>query len=189
MINEVHVNADPNTISTLDEPVLQTLLRDAKAIGRKLVVVVCPPLGKEKELRDWDLWGPLFLCLILASILTINASDDQGAAVFSAVFIFVWLGGLVVTINAKLLGSKIMFFQTYCAMGYCLAPICLGALFCCVIPWFLVNLVLCVVTWVWACWAALRFFRNTVSADREVLVVYPVGLFYIFFSWMVLVGV
>lgn len=189
MMNEVHVSADPDTISTLDEPVLQTLARDAKAIGRKLVVVVCPPLGDEKELRDWDLWGPLFLCLLLASVLTVNASDDQGAVVFSAVFIFVWLGGLVVTVNAKLLGSKIMFFQTYCAMGYCLAPICIAALFCWVIPWFFVNLVLSLLAWAWACWASLRFFRNTVSEDREVLVVYPVGLFYLFFTWMVLVGV
>lgn len=188
-MNESYVNANPDTISTLDEPVLDTLARDAKAIGRKLVVVVCPPLGDEKELRDWDLWGPLFLCLILASILTINADGKQNSVIFSAVFIFVWLGGFVVTMNAKFLGGKVMFFQTYCAMGYCLAPTCVCALLCWVVPWFFVNLVICALTWAWSCWAALRFFRNTVSEDKEVLVVYPVGLFYLFFTWMILVGV
>lgn len=188
-MNEVHVNANPETISTLDEPVLTTLARDAKAIGRKLVVVVCPPLGDERELRDWDLWGPLFLCLILASILTINANSDQGSIIFAAVFVFVWVGVLVVTLNAKLLGSKLMFLQTYCAMGYCLAPMCVSALICWVVPWFFVNMVVCILTWAWSCWAALRLFRKTVSEDREVLAVYPVALFYFFFTWMVLVGV
>ncbi|KPI83026.1 terbinafine resistance locus protein (yip1) (HTBF) [Leptomonas seymouri] len=188
-MNESYVNADPDTISTLDEPVLDTLTRDAKAIGRKLVAVVYPPLGDEKDLRDWDLWGPLFLCLILSSILTINADKQQGSIIFSAVFIFVWLGGLVVTLNAKFLGSSVMFFQTYCAMGYCLAPICVAALFCWVMPFFLVNLFVCALMWGWSCWAALRFFRNTVPEDREALVVYPVGLFYLFFTWMIIVGV
>lgn len=188
-MQEQYVHADPATISTLDEPVLETLARDAKAIGRKLVVVVCPPLGDERELRDWDLWGPLFLCLILASILTLNADKNQSSLIFSGVFIFVWLGGFVVTMNAKFLGSNVMFFQTYCAMGYCLAPTCVCALLCWVVPWFFVNLVICALTWAWSCWAALRFFHKSVGEDREVLVVYPVALFYLFFTWMILVGV
>jgi hypothetical protein len=30
---------------------------------------------KSKELRDWDLWGPLLLCLMLA--LTLSLSSDE----------------------------------------------------------------------------------------------------------------
>ncbi|EPY43772.1 terbinafine resistance locus protein (yip1) [Angomonas deanei] len=143
---EVFVEASHEQISTLDEPVKDTLLRDLKAIGRKMVVVVYPPFGDDRELREWDLWGPLLLCLLLAIILAVKAGQDQKALVFSAVFLWVWLGAAVVTLNAKFLGSTISFFQTVCVMGYCLTPLFLGALLVLVIPIFFINLVIVMAT-------------------------------------------
>ena len=49
---------------TLDEPVRDTLLRDARHVGAKLYRVVVP-FGSQTatldQLRDWDLWGPLLV--------------------------------------------------------------------------------------------------------------------------------
>ena len=59
-----------------------------------------------------DLWGPLVLCLLLSIILSFNAPDDQKALVFAAVFVIVWLGSAIVTVNALLLGGNLSFFQT-----------------------------------------------------------------------------
>ena len=39
-----------------------------------------------------------------------------------------WGGSFVVTINTKLLGGHISFFQCVCVLGYCIFPIVLGAL-------------------------------------------------------------
>lgn len=83
--------------STLDEPVLHTLARDAKAVGLKVGQVLWPRTGSE-SLRDWDLWGPLVFCLALALFLSITAPDDQSTAVFSGIFVLVWLGEAVVTV-------------------------------------------------------------------------------------------
>lgn len=189
MMSEIHVEATHEAISTLDEPIKETILRDVKAIGKKVLVVVFPPLSNNQELRDWDLWGPLVLCLMLAIILASAADFEQGGLIFSAVFVLVWIGGLGVTLNAKFLKSQISFFQTICVMGYCLAPICAGALFCLFIPWLWMRFITMIGMWAWACWAALRFFRGTTEPEREMLVVYPVALFYTFISWMVMVGV
>ncbi|KAH9593438.1 Yip1 domain [Trypanosoma melophagium] len=175
--------------STLDEPIMNTILRDAIAIGRKLLIVLVPPMGSEKELRDWDLWGPLLLCLLLAIILAGTAGENQGGLIFSAVFVLVWVGASVVTLNAKFLGSKVSFFQTVCVMGYCLAPLCIGAFLALLVHVFWVVLVVSCAVWFWSCWAALRFFRGSVVPQREMLVVYPVGLFYFFMTWMVVAGV
>lgn len=58
-----------SSMQTLDEPVMTTLLRDVRKIGIKLRYVLVPS-GSEsealKELRNWDLWGPLLLCLVLS---------------------------------------------------------------------------------------------------------------------------
>lgn len=42
-----------------------------------------------KQLKDWDLWGPLLVCLLLSIFLSVDAGS-QGALVFSAVFLVVW---------------------------------------------------------------------------------------------------
>ena len=46
--------------------------------------------------------------------MTYSAKDDQTALVFAAVFVIVWVGAGVVTLNAALLGGKMSaFVQLY----------------------------------------------------------------------------
>jgi hypothetical protein len=45
-----------------------------------------------RELREWDLWGPLVLCLALSIILSLSAPAGQSALVFASVFATVWAG-------------------------------------------------------------------------------------------------
>ena len=180
--------AAPQTASTLDEPILATVARDLRAIGRKMLIVALPPLGGENELRDWDLWGPLLLCCILAMILGGAASSDQSGVVFSSVFVLIWLGSALVTINAKFLGGNVSFFQTVCVMGYCIAPMVGASIIAVIFKNFVVSLLLAIIAWIWATYASLRFFRGTVKPEREGLVVFPICLFYFFISWMMAVG-
>lgn len=58
------------------------------------------------ELRDWDLWGPFFLCMCLAVILSFNA-HDEASVVFSVIFVIVWVGAAVITVNGQLLGGRL----------------------------------------------------------------------------------
>eukprot|EP00529_Nitzschia_sp_RCC80_P032792 CAMPEP_0113482212 /NCGR_PEP_ID=MMETSP0014_2-20120614/22802_1 /TAXON_ID=2857 /ORGANISM="Nitzschia sp." /LENGTH=232 /DNA_ID=CAMNT_0000375721 /DNA_START=95 /DNA_END=789 /DNA_ORIENTATION=+ /assembly_acc=CAM_ASM_000159 len=138
-------------LSTLDEPVRETIMRDVRAVGSKLKVVLLPmdksiPYGgysgvsqseniemtdRDKEiimrLKEWDLWGPLIVCLALAVLLSFKAPAGQAALVFAAVFCAVWFGSAVVTINAQLLGGTISFFQSVCVLGYCVFPMTIAA--------------------------------------------------------------
>ena len=63
----VTLNADDS--STLDEPIKETFLRDAKAIGSKFKQIFLPTQSKQELLRDWDLWGPLIICVVLAFLM------------------------------------------------------------------------------------------------------------------------
>ena len=53
-----------------------------------------------------DLWGPLLLCLMLSLCLSYYTKSDDGALVFEIVFVIVWLGAAIVSINGQLLGGK-----------------------------------------------------------------------------------
>ena len=88
-------------------------------VGYKLKYVLNPKLQEEgaKELRNCifislqigDLWGPLLLCLLLA--LTLSVSSSQGADVmFGTIFVIIWAGAVIITINAKLLRGKMFEF-------------------------------------------------------------------------------
>lgn len=80
-----------------------------------------------QRLKDWDLWGPLVVCLALAVLLSFKAPVGQASLVFAAVFCAVWVGSAVVTVNAQLLGGTISFFQSVCVLGYCVFPLTLAS--------------------------------------------------------------
>ena len=54
-----------------------------------------------QKLKEWDLWGPLMVCLTLSIMMSITAPPDQAALVFAGVFVLVWCGAAVVTVNAQ----------------------------------------------------------------------------------------
>ena len=94
---------------TLNEPVSVTIMRDLRRVGKKLATVLLPMQAEAetlRELRDWDLWGPLLLCLALSIITSWRAPAGQQSLVFASVFVLVWVGAAVVTLNGQLLGGK-----------------------------------------------------------------------------------
>ena len=116
--------------NTLDESILTTILRDLSLIYTKLKFVVMPYISKDKKsyhIKQWDLWGPLLLNLILACTLAIN-SDDKGQMII-LIFVVFWMGGVILFLNANFLGVNTSIFQIFCLLGYCLFPLDVCAIF------------------------------------------------------------
>jgi len=65
--------------------------------------------------------------LINTSILNLGMETQDKGKSFGVLFIIMWGGAFVVTINTKLLGGHISFFQCVCVLGYCVFPIVLAA--------------------------------------------------------------
>lgn len=162
-------------------------MRDVNAIVEKLKYVVSPRARDDagSGLRDWDLWGPLFLCLILSITLWLQASD-QKQLVFSLVYVVVWLGAVVVTLNALLLGGNISFFQSVCVLGYCIFPIDVAAILCAVLPWTFIRLIIVGCALYLSTGASSRFMAQVVKEEKKWLALYPVFLFYVSLGWLVL---
>lgn len=135
--------------------------------------------------------GPLIICLSLSVILSFKAPSNESALVFASVFCLVWLGSMVVTINAQLLGGTISFFQSVCVLGYCVFPMMLAALIIGVLRltpisfvWF--DLIWLSLSFLWATRSSSVFIASYVSKQRRFLAVFPVLFFYIFLGWMIL---
>ncbi|XP_074657865.1 protein YIPF6-like [Tubulanus polymorphus] len=187
---------DEDTLSTLDEPVKDTVLRDMKAVGVKFFHVFYPKESK-KLLREWDLWGPLVLCVFLAMMLqgsTERANDlNDGGPQFAEVFVIYWVGAVIVTLNTKLLGGSISFFQSVCVLGYCVLPLTIALIFCRIIlvaghttALFVVRLILVLIAFCWSTFASTAFLGDSQPPHRKGLAVYPIFLFYFVISWLII---
>ncbi|TNY17019.1 Yip1 domain-containing protein [Rhodotorula diobovata] len=173
---------------TLDEPVSETIMRDLRTIGNKIVQVLHPTSGNA-VLQDWDLWGPLIFCLTLAILLSTNAPADQSLPIFTGVFVIVWAGSVVVTLNAKLLGGKVSFFQSLCVLGYCIFPLDLAALVAVFVKMLWIRLPICAATFAWSVWAAVNFLGGTrLEQDRAVLAVFPLFMLFFLLAWMTMLS-
>ncbi|RKP09124.1 putative terbinafine resistance locus protein YIP1 [Thamnocephalis sphaerospora] len=174
-------------LDTLDEPVAETIKRDVLNVWKKLLQVLLPS-GSQDVLRNWDLWGPLMLCLSLAILLSLSAPTEQSAAIFTGIFVIIWCGSAVVTLNAKLLGGQISFFQSVCVLGYCVFPLVVAALISFFISLFVVRLLCGMIGFAWATYASVGFLSDPSLANRRLLAVYPIGLFYFVIAWMVVIS-
>ncbi|KAL7566298.1 hypothetical protein ACA910_013624 [Epithemia clementina (nom. ined.)] len=145
-----------------------------------------------QSLKDWDLWGPLILCLSLSVLLSLKAPKKDSSLVFAAVFCSVWAGGSVVTINAQLLGGTISFFQSLCVMGYSTFPLVIaafiiGCLKIFINTWVWFDLLFVVPGYLWSVRVSAVFLGLYIKQERRFLALYPVFFYYSFLSWMILV--
>ena len=123
-------NSDSIKSNTLDETILETIIRDLLLIYTKLKFVVIPYGSRDKKshhIKQWDLWGPLILNLILACTLALNSEDKSQMIIL--IFGIFWIGGVVLFLNANFLGVKASIFQIFCLLGYCLFPLDISAIF------------------------------------------------------------
>jgi len=184
--------------ATLDEPVFTTIWRDVKRVLQKLFHVMVPrTFSRESQgidaLRDWDLWGPLIICLLLSIFLYVGsgfqtATDDTKAAIFAASFVIVWAGAGIITLNSYLLGGTLGFFQSVCIIGYCVFPLMVAAFLCLIWNNIIFRCVIVLVMLVWSVTACVGFFAGVVPEGRKALALYPVVLFYLVLGWMIVLA-
>nr|CAH8848237.1 unnamed protein product [Trichobilharzia regenti] len=183
------------SLTLLDEPIRDTILRSARAVGQKFAYVLVPRQG-QGLLKEWDLWGPLVLCLIMSTLL--HSSNAEGSEhsgpEFAQVFVIFWLGSAIVTLNSKLLGGAVSFLQTVCVLGYCILPLVIGLVICRVLSLtssnsllvFIIRLLIVISGLIYSSYASFIFVHPTLPKNRVALSVYPIVLFYVFLSWLVI---
>ncbi|XP_077861481.1 protein YIPF6-like isoform X2 [Saccoglossus kowalevskii] len=186
---------ESDELSTLDEPVVITVKRDLKAVGIKFFHVLWPKQSKTL-LREWDLWGPLILCILLGMMLQGSSADDNsdGGPQFAEVFVIVTGGAIIVTLNSQLLGGTISFFQSVCVLGYCVLPLNVALIVCRLVllapeqttALFVIRFAIVFVGFVWSTFASMAFLADSQPINRKALAVYPICLFYFIIGWMIL---
>ena len=176
-----------NDKGTLDESVQTTINRDLKLIYNKLKLVINPLIPKEKkynQIKQWDLWGPLLLNLILAFTLTLNTKEK--GQITSLIFIIFWLGGAIIYLNNQFLGVNASIFQMFCLLGYCLFPLNIAALIITLINFNdMIRLILVGCACFMAIYSSSDYLKIITNNEQRYLVLYPCILFYLYISWLV----
>ena len=95
--------------NTLNEPICTSLKREFFRIYNKTSYSILPRCfpSKNANLKQWDLWGPLFYTLLLSFFLSNSKDTEEMSKTFVLVFVLMWVGGVVITINTILLGAHV----------------------------------------------------------------------------------
>ena len=180
-------NKDKNNQGTLDESVYATVSRDFSMIYNKLKYVINPFISREMKynhIRQWDLWGPLLLNLILASTLALNTKEK--GQITSLIFIIFWLGGVAIYLNNYFLEVKASIFQIFCLLGYCLFPLNIAAIIVTIINSYdIIRLIVVGFTCFWSIYSSSDYLKAITTQDKRYLVLYPCILFYLYISWFI----
>eukprot|EP00924_Labyrinthula_sp_SR-Ha-C_P000037 snap_masked-scaffold_60-processed-gene-0.3-mRNA-1 protein AED:0.03 eAED:0.03 QI:0/-1/0/1/-1/1/1/0/206 len=201
-LDDIEENSVEENPLTIDEPINETFKRDAKSILEKLKHALHPSQDKGESLRvmrNWELWGPMIFCLCLALSLSVNSSTEDVEGVFTLVFALFWIGGFIVTLNAKLLGSFSSLLQNLCVLGYCQVPLVASSMVLSIMHYFEANfsvpfwlwelqkVALVVFALIWSTKSAAAVLGDLVGREKKTLAVYPVVLLYSSIAWMIIV--
>ena len=180
-------NKDKSNQGTLDESVYATVSRDFSMIYNKLKYVINPFISREMKynhIRQWDLWGPLLLNLILASTLALNTKEK--GQITSLIFIIFWLGGVAIYLNNYFLEVKASIFQIFCLLGYCLFPLNIAAIIVTIINSYdIIRLIVVGFTCFWSIYSSSDYLKIMINPEQRYLVLYPCILFYLYISWFI----
>jgi hypothetical protein len=166
---------------TLNESILTSLLRDLLKILFKIKFVLNPFSKNDilnKEILDWDLWGPLIFTILLSFCQSSIHKQNQ----FMLIFFIFWIGSFVIYLNGRFLGSKLSFYCFACLLGYSLVPFIIVSLpmvifkFHRVLKFLFSLFAVC-----WSSYVSFGFIKNKVNINKIFLMVYPIGMLYFFF--------
>ena len=116
-----------------------------------------------------------------------SKNQGDGGPEFAEVFVIVWIGAIIVTLNIKLLGGNISFFQSVCVLGYCLLPLTISLIICRFVLLlssghssflFLIRGLSVLTGFGWASYASMQFLGDSQPEKRKALAAYPMVLFY-----------
>ena len=157
------------------------------------------------RLRNWDLWGPFFMCLIYGLFINSKISLIIDSSQFILLFFSVLFGSTVVSFNVKLLGGSVSYLQAVAILGYCIFPLFLAMFLLKLLLLFGINnqvvkiiILICSIIWsivctfFWLYLASRAFIAVNVPTSKKLVAMYPIVLFYIFlgimliFSWFIL---
>jgi hypothetical protein len=82
-------------------------------IGQKIKTTLSGEGDYNKLQKEWDLWGPLVISLVTAGLAALGTKGRSEEA-FTSVFVGLWMGPLMITINSRLLGSNV-YYRCYLA--------------------------------------------------------------------------
>ncbi|KAI4838573.1 protein YIPF6 [Plasmodium brasilianum] len=108
---------------TMDEPIKDTVIRDAKSIYQKILHICFHQYDGDNTIKKWDLWGSFIVYISLSVIIFLDKEVQEKKNTFAYFFVIFLVGHILVSLNLSLLHINIHFFQSLCIVNYSLIPL------------------------------------------------------------------
>ncbi|SOV16104.1 conserved Plasmodium membrane protein, unknown function [Plasmodium gaboni] len=172
---------------TMDEPVKDTVIRDAKSIYKKILYVCFHQYDDENTIKKWDLWGSFIVYITLSICIFLDNEIVDKKNTFGYFFVFFFIGHILVSLNLSLLHINISFFQSLCIISYSLFPLILSSFLNLFISTHVIRLLFCLLSIVWSSYNCILILGKFIKSNRLLISFFPICLLQLFLASFLLI--
>ncbi|SCM01410.1 protein YIPF6, putative [Plasmodium chabaudi chabaudi] len=172
---------------TMDEPIQDTLIRDAKSIYKNILQSCFHQYDNDNIVKKWDLWGSFIVYVTLSIIIFLDKEILDKKNTFAYFFVIFMVGHILVSLNLSLLHIRIHFFQSLCIISYSLFPIVFSSFINIFIPCKMVQLLFSIISTVWSSYNCILILGKFTKNNRLLISFFPICLFQFFIATLLLI--
>lgn len=174
---------------SMDEPVKDTVIRDAKNIYNKIRYICFHQYDDVNTIKKWDLWGTFAVYLTLSIMIFLNDEIADKKDIFAYFFAFFFLGHLLVSLNLSLLNINIHFFQSLCVISYSMFPLVFSTFINLFISSPALRFIFSVFSIVWSSYNCILILTKYLQKNKLLISFFPICLLhflmaaFLFLKW------
>ncbi|GAW81229.1 hypothetical protein PGO_094300 [Plasmodium gonderi] len=196
----------------MDEPVKDTVVRDAKSIYKKILHICFHQYDDDNTLKKWDLWGSFIVYITLSIIIFLDNEVSDKKNTFAFFFFFFMVGHILVSLNLSLLHTKIIshfpiymillvhlytyltfhlqfrhFFQLFCIISYSQFPLVFSAFVNLFISCRMIRLLFSICAVIWSTYNCILILTKFIKKNRFGICFFPICLLQFFVATFLLI--
>ncbi|CRH00339.1 conserved Plasmodium membrane protein, unknown function [Plasmodium relictum] len=172
---------------TMDEPVKDTMIRDAKNIYKKILYVCFHQYDDDNTIKNWDLWGSFIVYISLSITIFLDEEVIDKKNTFAYFFVFFIIGHILVSFNLSLLHINRQFFQSLCIISYSLFPFVFSSFVNLFISSPSLRLLFSLFSVVWSSYNCILILAKFIKKNRILISFFPICLLHAFIATFLLI--
>ncbi|SCP04792.1 protein YIPF6, putative [Plasmodium ovale] len=172
---------------TMDEPIKDTVVRDAKSIYRKILHICFHQYNGDNTVKKWDLWGSFIVYLTLSVVIFLDKEVLEKKNTFAYFFVIFIVGHILVALNLSLLHINIHFFQSVCIISYSLFPLVFSSFVNLLVSCRMLRFLFALLSTVWSSYNCILILAKFIKSNRLLISFFPICLLQFFIATFLLI--
>ncbi|KMZ99339.1 hypothetical protein PVNG_04597 [Plasmodium vivax North Korean] len=164
----------------MDEPVKDTVIRDAKSIYKKILHICFHQYDDDNTVKKCNAY-------LEEQIIFLDKEISDKKNTFAYFFFSFIIGHILVSLNLSLLHTNIHFFQLLCIISYAQFPLVFSSVVNLLVPCRMLRFLFSLWSIVWATYNCILILAKFIKKNRLLICFFPICLLQFFVATFLLI--